>query len=58
MQQNHISTVEHVSDWMTYVMIQYIKNQQDATWAVQFFINHCKYTLHVSGTFCAHHQEY
>ena len=21
MQQNHISTVEHVSDWMTYVMI-------------------------------------
>jgi len=26
-------------------------------WAVVFFINNCKYTLHVSDTFCAHHQE-
>jgi len=23
-----------------------------------FFINTCKYTLHVSYDFCAHHQEY
>jgi len=25
-------------------------------WAVLYFINHCKYTLHVSGAFCALHQ--
>jgi len=23
-----------------------------------FFINNCKYTLHVSDAFCAHHPEY
>ena len=34
-----------------------IKNQQDATVAV-LFISHCKITLHVSDTFCVHHQEY
>jgi len=27
-------------------------------WAVLFFINNCKNTLHVSDAFCAHHQEY
>jgi len=27
-------------------------------WAVLFFINHCKFSLHVSDAFCAHHQEY
>jgi len=27
-------------------------------WAVLFFINNSKYTLHVSEAFCAHHQDY
>jgi len=27
-------------------------------WAVLFFINNCKYTLHVSDAFCVHHQGY
>jgi len=27
-------------------------------WVVLVFNNNCKYTLHVSDTFCAHHQEY
>jgi len=27
-------------------------------WVVLFFINNCKYTLHISGAFCAYHQEY
>ena len=35
----------------------YIKNQQDATLGI-LFISHCKITLHVSGAFCVHHQEY
>ena len=34
-----------------------IKKKQDATLAV-LFINHCKITLHVSGAFYVHHQEY
>ena len=37
----------------------YIKNQQDATLgSIVFFINNCKFTLHISDAFCAHHQEY
>ena len=39
------------------VLLYYIRNQQDATLAVAF-ISHCKITLHVSDTFCFHHQEY
>ena len=39
------------------VHLYYIKNQQDATLAV-LFISNCKFTLHVSDAFCAHHQEY
>jgi len=39
------------------VSLYYIKNQQDETLAVSF-ISHCKITLHVSDTFCVHHQEY
>jgi len=27
-------------------------------WTALFFINHYKYTLHVSDAFCTHHQEY
>jgi len=27
-------------------------------WAVLFFINNCKFILHVSDAFCPHHQEY
>jgi len=27
-------------------------------WAVLIFINNCKFTLHVSDVFCAHHQEH
>jgi len=27
-------------------------------WAVLSFINNCKFILHVSDAFCAHHQEY
>ena len=34
----------------------YIKNQQDATLAV-LFISKCEITLHVSDSFCVHHQE-
>ena len=39
------------------ISLYYIKNQQDAPLAV-LFISNCKITLHVSGSFCAHHQEY
>jgi len=35
----------------------FIKNQQDATFAV-LFISNCKSTLHVPDAFCVHHQEY
>jgi len=37
--------------------LYYIRNQQDATLAVSF-ISHYKITLHVSDSFCVHHQEY
>jgi len=37
--------------------LYYIKNQLDATLAV-LLISNCKITLHVSDTFCVHHQEY
>ena len=39
------------------ITLYYIKNQLDATLAV-LFISHCKITLHVSDSFCVHHQEY
>jgi len=39
------------------ISLYYIKNQHDVTLAV-LFISNCKITLHVSGAFCAHHQEY
>ena len=39
------------------ISLYYIKNQQDATWAV-LFISNCKITLNVSYAFCVHHQEY
>jgi len=39
------------------LLLNYIKNQQDATLAVLFTSN-CKITLHVLDTFCVHHQEY
>ena len=39
------------------ITLYYIKNQLDAALAV-LFISHCKITLHVSGAFCVHHQEY
>ena len=37
------------------ISLYYIKNQQDATLAV-LFISNWKITLHVSDTFCVHHQ--
>ena len=39
------------------ITLYYIKNQQDATLAAMF-LSHCKITLHVSNSFCVHHQEY
>jgi len=39
------------------IILYYIKDQQDATLAV-LFISNCKITLHVSGAFSVHHQEY
>jgi len=27
-------------------------------WTVLFTVKNCKYSLHVSDAFCAHHQEY
>ena len=38
-------------------LLYYTKNQLDATLAV-LIISNCKSTLHVSGAFCAHLQEY
>ena len=40
-----------------YIILYYVKNQQDATLAV-LFISNCKITLDVSDAFCVHHQEY
>jgi hypothetical protein len=39
------------------VSLYYIENQQNVTLAV-LFISNCKITLHVSDTYCVHHQEY
>ena len=45
--------------YLVFVHHKYIlyKETTDATLAV-LFISNCKITLHVSDTFCVHHQEY
>jgi len=52
----HIS-LNFMFEFPCIVSLYYVRNQQDATLAVSF-ISHCKITLHVSDTFCVHHQEY
>ena len=52
-----IQTTNFMFEFPCIISLYYIKNQQDATLAV-LFINNCKITLHVSGAFCVHHQEY